>query len=168
MVLGAIALGAHLAAVQAGGVMAAQVDGELTTCADADCFIQQAQDCSAADWVDTTELDLTPLAPVIQTTTTAYHLEPADDGSCTFAVQYPANQVRYTDDYVAQALAQGMSPADLDAARARLTQQGQLVTKLHITCSFAPTEIVALLMRWQAGSFSSNDLGAPSCAQQSD
>jgi len=133
--------------------------GPLDCQQDMDCFIQAAQECLESNVAFVFPLDF---MGVLITTTSALTIEGMEMEECVFHILTDDVEISYSDDGVQQMKDSGMSEADIEAQRLQM-QDGNLEAGYDDTCRGRADDLVTLLLNWQMGSISTEDLDPFSC-----
>lgn len=140
----------------AGNTFAAAQAARTVSCrqGDYDCFITAAQKCTRAKMTTTSTVNLLGIE---QTSTSLLEIRGKSKGRCSLYRKHLKTNLR--SDPVAGGDGASITAEALERARALAkTTEG-----LDGICSFKTNDLIALIRRWRAGEFSSNDYARATC-----
>ena len=127
---------------------------------DFDCFITLAASCEPASvsWIN--PLDF---FGAITTTTLYQELRGYEDDRCVYYLRTDMVEVSYSDEMKQQMLDNGSTEEQIEEQRS-LTEDAAQQAGYDDTCLFTTNDLVALLTRWQQGTFSMDDYDVAECS----
>jgi len=125
-----------------------------------DCFIQKSITCAPAKMTYTSEITM---FDVVSSTTSNLEIAGLDGGKCVFKTKTTGSTVRYGEGMVQQMLEQGLTRSEISQSEAEAAHQAALAIGSENTCLFNMPALSAMLERWKAGSYSTNDFSSATC-----
>jgi len=136
-----------------------QTPGMVDCSDDLECFLTAVETCQQADLHYKTSLDWMGM---MVTTTTQLTLQGRVEDMCVFRAFTEDVQASYTEEARQQMLESGQSEEQLEA-QLKSVQEQQLAAGFDDTCRGKPADLIAMLEKWEAGSFSTEDWDPFTC-----
>ncbi len=127
---------------------------------DTACFLQAAASCSPANVTWTTELDMMGM---LTTSRTLIEIRGQEGDRCLLYVRTEGGSVTFTPELIDRLRASGLTDEQIAEQQQQANLSIESTQGLEGTCRMAPSDLVAMLSRWQEGRFSTEDWEPGEC-----
>lgn len=127
---------------------------------DFDCFIAAAASCEPASVTWAYDLDF---FGAITSTILYQEIKGFDGDRCVYYQRTDSVEVSYSDEMVQQMIDNGLTEEQIEEQRS-LAEEAAQQAGYDDTCLISTNDLVALLTRWQQGTFSTEDYDTAECS----
>lgn len=124
------------------------------------CFLQAAATCSPATVTWVTEMNL---LGAVTTGRTYLEMRGLEGDRCLLYVRNEGGSVTFSPELIEQLRASGLTDDQIAEQQQQANLSAESTRGLEGTCRIAPADLVAMLTRWQAGTYSTEDWDTGDC-----
>lgn len=124
------------------------------------CMSVSAKNCESAGYAGS--LSETDFGATL-TLTNYYEIKGMDSGKCVLYLRVIKNTIEYSQDFIDQLLAAGLSPAEIDAQFEKANTELLRIEGLDGQCKFETSELSDMFASWEAGDLSSGIYDGVDC-----
>lgn len=127
---------------------------------DTACFVQAVASCSSATVTWVVEMDM---LGALTTSRTYLEIRGQEDDRCLLYVRTEGGSITFSSELIDQLRASGLTDEQIAEQQQQANDSVETTRGLEGMCRMAPGELVAMLRRWQAGSYSTEDWEGQDC-----
>lgn len=135
--------------------------GPIDCGTDFDCFIEASRDCNPAKITHT--LGPLNIFGMLQTTTSSLEIKGLEADKCVLYTRTEKIDLKFSEEAIQGLLASGLTHEEIQQKEQETNEQYDTFEGADGTCKFAPNDLTAMLDRWKAGQFSSEDWAVAEC-----
>jgi len=139
-----------------------QPAGPIDCQTDIDCFIEASANCQPVTVTHTVTIDMFGL---VMTSRAFLEIKGLEADKCVFYMKTEQIDIEFSEELIQQMLAGGATQEQIEEQEKAANEQADMATEgADGACRFDTADLTAMLLRWQEGTFSSEDWAVAECS----